>query len=222
MSVWRHLSGTFKSVPLSRGGIPTCSFPWEIQLLVCQWVSHVWLSIEPDFLKSRIIWAVNLCNGLCFSYKCVCVPGITGENCEINVNECDPEPCVHGSCKDVIGNYECECEDGFEGTQCEIEIDECERYTPCIHGTCSDRRANYYCDCEPKYGGKNCSVELTGCLDGPCLNNGTCRPYLENETNQKYNCSCPNGFHGQNCTEVCKWVVVVSTVYFGYHKNIHV
>ncbi|PNF36740.1 Protein crumbs [Cryptotermes secundus] len=135
-------------------------------------------------------------------YKCVCVPGITGENCEINVNECDPEPCIHGSCKDVIGSYECECEDGYEGTQCEIEIDECERYTPCVHGTCSDRKANYYCDCEPKYGGKNCSVELTGCLDGPCLNNGTCKPYLENETNQKYNCSCPNGFHGQNCTEV--------------------
>jgi hypothetical protein len=92
--------------------------------------------------------------------------------------------------------------------QCEIEIDECENYTPCVHGTCSDRIANYFCDCEPKYGGKNCSVELTGCLDGPCLNNGTCKPYLENETNQKYNCTCPNGFHGQNCTQVCKWFLV--------------
>jgi protein crumbs len=83
-----------------------------------------------------------------------------------------------------------------------------------VHGTCSDRIANYFCDCEPKYGGKNCSVELTGCLDGPCLNNGTCKPYLEYETSQKYNCSCPNGFHGQNCTQVCKWFLVDQISYF--------
>ena len=156
-----------------------------------------------------------------FRYKCVCVPGITGENCEINVNECEPDPCIHGSCKDAIGGYECECEDGFEGDRCETEIDECERYTPCVHGTCSDRRANYFCECEVGYGGKNCSVELTGCMGQPCHNNGTCKPYLENETNQSYNCSCPNGYHGQNCTQVRKWFVVfpVSIMCFSWQKS---
>lgn len=72
-----------------------------------------------------------------------------------------------------------------------------------MHGTCSDRRADYYCDCVPGYGGKNCSVELTGCMqEGTCLNNGTCKPYLENETIHKFNCSCTNGFHGPICENV--------------------
>jgi len=73
---------------------------------------------------------------------------------------------------------------------------------PCDHGTCMDRRAGYYCDCAPKYGGKNCSVELFGCQDHHCLNNGTCKPYLIDEIEHRYNCSCPYGFHGHICDKV--------------------
>lgn len=74
---------------------------------------------------------------------------------------------------------------------------------PCDHGTCIDRRAGYYCDCIPKYGGKNCSVELVGCQSSPtCLNNGTCKPYLVDETEHRYNCTCPYGFHGGICDKV--------------------
>lgn len=132
----------------------------------------------------------------------MCVPGVTGQNCEININECESSPCIHGSCIDKIGGYECECNEGYEGINCEEEIDECERYEPCIHGTCHDRKANYDCDCEPLYGGKNCSVELIGCLNNPCLNNGTCKPYLNNETQHKFNCTCQNGFHGNKCEKI--------------------
>ncbi|PSN38075.1 hypothetical protein C0J52_00824 [Blattella germanica] len=135
-------------------------------------------------------------------YKCECVKGIAGENCETNLNECDAEPCKYGSCRDDIGFYVCECEDGYEGVNCESNINECERYDPCVNGTCTDLVADYNCDCHPNYGGKNCSVELTGCIEGACLNNGTCTPYLENETNQKFNCSCPSGFHGRTCEKV--------------------
>ncbi|XP_050423737.1 protein crumbs isoform X2 [Adelges cooleyi] len=133
-------------------------------------------------------------------YECLCMPGTTGVKCEIDINECDSNPCRWGSCDNRIGGYACLCDDGFEGVYCEIEIDECERFKPCEHGTCIDRRAGYYCDCAPKYGGKNCSVELIGC-QGPhtCLNNGTCRPYLVDETEHRYNCTCPYGFHGDIC-----------------------
>ncbi|XP_043274627.1 protein crumbs isoform X2 [Venturia canescens] len=135
-------------------------------------------------------------------YECLCVQGLTGKNCEININECESSPCMAGSCVDRIGGYTCECDEGFEGDHCEHDIDECKRYTPCQHGTCTDGRADYFCSCEPQYGGKNCSVELIGCQSNACQNGGTCWPYLVNETQHMFNCTCPTGFHGETCRNV--------------------
>uniref|UniRef100_A0ABD2VS18 Protein crumbs n=1 Tax=Trichogramma kaykai TaxID=54128 RepID=A0ABD2VS18_9HYME len=137
-------------------------------------------------------------------YECDCVPGVTGKNCEININECESDPCVQGQgqCIDRIGGYTCECDDGFEGDICQVDIDECKRYEPCEHGTCFDRRADYHCSCDPLYGGKNCSVLLQGCQGNACMNNGTCWPYLVDETEHKFNCTCPNGFYGEICDRV--------------------
>lgn len=73
---------------------------------------------------------------------------------------------------------------------------------PCLHGTCVDGRNNYICDCDANYGGKNCSVELTGCHSAPCKNDGFCVPYLEDETDHKFNCTCKNGFYGLTCETV--------------------
>lgn len=60
-----------------------------------------------------------------FSYECICVLGTTGKNCEIDINECDSNPCYNGLCTDHVGYYTCGCEDGFEGPRCEININEC-------------------------------------------------------------------------------------------------
>lgn len=40
---------------------------------------------------------------------------------------------------------------------------------------------------------------IVGCEEEPCQNSGVCRPYLFNEIEHKFNCSCPNGFHGYTC-----------------------
>ncbi|XP_014482746.1 PREDICTED: protein crumbs isoform X3 [Dinoponera quadriceps] len=139
-------------------------------------------------------------------YECLCVQGVTGKNCEVNINECDSNPCQAGTCMDRIGGYTCDCDEGYEGDHCQHEIDECKRYSPCEHGACTDGRADYFCTCEPEYGGKNCSVELTGCQGNACQNGGTCWPYLIDETIHKFNCTCPNGYHG----EVCDYVTTMS------------
>ncbi|KAG5680801.1 hypothetical protein PVAND_010286 [Polypedilum vanderplanki] len=134
-------------------------------------------------------------------HECICVPGTKGRNCEININECDSNPCSkYGTCVDGIGMYTCECEPGFQGVHCEEDIDEC-LMKPCLFGTCIDGRNNYECDCDEKYGGKNCSVELTGCVSSPCKNDGSCVPYLnlEDETEHLFNCTCKNGFYGRTC-----------------------
>lgn len=32
----------------------------------------------------------------------VCVPGIIGKNCEIDIDECESSPCKHGTCHDEV------------------------------------------------------------------------------------------------------------------------
>ena len=32
------------------------------------------------------------------NYTCSCVEGYTGKNCDINIDDCNPSPCVHGTC----------------------------------------------------------------------------------------------------------------------------
>lgn len=46
--------------------------------------------------------------------------GYRGRLCEVDVDECDPNPCVNGaSCLDGLGSYTCRCLPGFNGTRCE-------------------------------------------------------------------------------------------------------
>lgn len=59
--------------------------------------------------------------------------GFTGKRCEINVDDCQVNPCVHGTCTDGVNEYRCDCEDGFTGKNCDDEIDFCES-SPCLHG----------------------------------------------------------------------------------------
>ena len=47
-------------------------------------------------------------------------PGLTGKNCETDVNEClqNPFPCFKGNCVNKWSTYECNCLSGYFGVNC--------------------------------------------------------------------------------------------------------
>jgi len=137
---------------------------------------------------------------------------VVGKTCEINIDECESDPCQHGgTCVDRVNMFECQCAVGYTGLLCDEEINECQQPTsPCANNaTCVDLIADYHCDCADvwasgtlvQYGGRNCTVELTGCLQNECANGAECRPLLVDElTNQHdYHCDCLSGFYGDRC-----------------------
>lgn len=113
------------------------------------------------------------------NYTCACVPGYTGYQCEIKIDDCASAPCLNGGqCSDGVDEYTCNCTGtGFNGDNCEIDIDECELegQNPCQNNaTCQDLINDYKCNCWTGYDGKNCSVDIQECAEEPCKNNGTC------------------------------------------------
>ena len=88
---------------------------------------------KPDICThGSCIDAVNL-------YTCACNPGYSGTKCAegtsklniliwftinctkaniTDINDCEPDPCTHGSCTDGVNSYICACDTGYSGTNC--------------------------------------------------------------------------------------------------------
>ncbi|XP_023219824.1 protein crumbs-like [Centruroides sculpturatus] len=141
-------------------------------------------------------------------YRCFCPQGFTGQNCEVDINECEDNKCVNGTCIDEVNGYHCQCLPGFEGMYCDVEINECLKFSPCKNdAVCTDLIADYKCECPSRYGGKNCDIELLGCINNKCENDAKCIAYLDDNNNHKYLCECPLGFYGKYCN-------IITTVSF--------
>ena len=99
------------------------------------------------------------------SFTCHCAnTGYVGDNCEIDIDECDnDQPCQNGGiCINNPGMYDCICNStGYQGKTCEEDINECEIGEPCQNGgTCINQAGAFICACAANYTGQFCEKEL--------------------------------------------------------------
>ena len=139
------------------------------------------------------------CQDLENDYRCLCPAGFTGKNCQINVDDCQSNPCMNnGVCMDKVSSYQCVCQTGFYGNRCQHHTNECQP-NPCIHGICTDLDNDYRCDCEVNWSGKNCSVrqaaDLGNCNHNRCQHGSTCVSLPKSE----FRCHCLPGYTGGYC-----------------------
>ena len=104
------------------------------------------------------------------AFNCTCEPGYTGQQCDININECDlPENkgvCKNGAyCDDALNSYVCLCRNGFHGQHCEFISNLCDFIKPCKNNANCSRvgkyKESYVCHCAPGFYGRNCTSNST-------------------------------------------------------------
>ena len=56
------------------------------------------------------------------SFTCDCIAGYTGGMCDVNINDCESDPCQNGgSCNDEVDGFVCDCISVFTGDTCDTE-----------------------------------------------------------------------------------------------------
>ena len=115
-----------------------------------------------------------------------------GAQCEINIDECEQNPCQHGICIDKINGYQCLCHPGFTGGTCNVTMNKCVS-TSCLNGgICIDKLDGYFCDCGIGYDGKHCENDINLCSKPEiCTNFMSCT-----DRGNHVNCVCQPGFTG--------------------------
>ncbi|KAM6956330.1 protein eyes shut homolog [Aplochiton taeniatus] len=129
-------------------------------------------------------------------FRCHCRRGFTGPRCEINLDECSSNPCLHGFCYDVVDGFYCLCNPGYVGVRCEQDIDDCVSNMCSNNSTCMDLHLSYECQCREGWEGEFCQQEVDECLPQPCKNNGFCTDLLND-----FKCLCSPGWTGVDCAD---------------------
>jgi hypothetical protein len=132
------------------------------------------------------------------SYKCTCLPGYNGTNCDNIIDNCASSPCVNGQCQNKINAFNCSCNAGWTGTKCNLNATLC-NVNPCLNnGTCVPTPQNTKnCSCAFGYSGALCATAINYCdTAGFCKNSGVC----EYKGPGLFKCNCiGQRFYGPQC-----------------------
>ena len=57
------------------------------------------------------------------NFTCQCPVSHTGQQCEVDIDECDSSPCLNeASCVDAVSGYTCVCTQGYTGDTCDVGL----------------------------------------------------------------------------------------------------
>ena len=139
------------------------------QIYACKYICILLINTYKYKLSSFCVepCGVNTClnGGTCnpivinnqLTFSCACVPGYTGFTCQVDIDDCEPDPCRNGgTCMDMLNGFLCQCTDEWGGDTCEQDVDEC-LPDPCMNGgTCVNLPGGYSCSCIDEWEGNNC------------------------------------------------------------------
>jgi len=132
---------------------------------------------------------------------CTCLPGYTGNTCDVLLDPCIASPCPNNSiCISQPGekSHTCDCLPGFIGDDCAKD--------PCFGVNCSgngecvlNKESEPECNCTHDFVGSQCEESFDDCSGQNCSGHGKCEDKLGG-----FVCHCNNGYSGATCEEsVC-------------------